>query len=332
MTTFIRPRLLQTGKALLDERPPGPVAPVADLKMPAKPKPRIGPALLTLLALVAAALACWAMWQYYMVTPWTRDGRVRAYTVAIAPEISGRIAELLVADNQFVRKGDLLMVIDPTDYAVAVGLSQAQVEQSKADMDNKRTQAQRRQQLTTLSTSVEEKQNYTSGAASAAAAYAQALSNLARARINLTRTRIASPVNGWVTNLLAREGDYATTGQRNIAVVDADSFWMDGYFEETNLQYIREGDPASMRLMGYGRQTLRGHVESVARAVTVTNAQADQVGLANVNPIFTWVRLAQRIPVRVHIDEVPEGVRLVAGMTATVQINHARPRFPWLPW
>jgi multidrug resistance efflux pump len=150
------------------------------------------------------------------------------------------------------------------------------------------------------------------------------LVNLDQARVNLERTEVRSPVNGWVTNLLAQLGDYANVGQNIISVVDADSFWIDGYFEEVNLGSIHEGDPAEARLMGY-RQIVRGHVDSIARGINVPNAQANQQGLAAVNPIFTWVRLAQRIPVRIHIDEVPEGVVLAAGMTATVQID-PRPR------
>ena len=163
-------------------------------------------------------------------------------------------------------------------------------------------------------------------AVAAQAQYQQAVANLDQARVNLERTQIRSPVNGWVTNLLAQLGDYANVGQNMISLVDADSFWVDGYFEETNLGSIREGDPAEIKLMGYS-QIVRGHVDSIARGINVANAQANQQGLATVNPIFTWVRLAQRIPVRIHIDEVPEGVRLVAGMTATVQID-PRPKPP----
>jgi multidrug resistance efflux pump len=123
-----------------------------------------------------------------------------------------------------------------------------------------------------------------------------------------------------VTNLLAQLGDYGNVGQNEISVVDADSFWVDGYFEETNLEPIRVGDPAEIKLMGY-RQIVCGHVDSIARGINVANAQPNGQGLANVNPIFTWVRLAQRIPVRVHIDKVPDGVVLAAGMTAAVQID-----------
>jgi multidrug resistance efflux pump len=177
-----------------------------------------------------------------------------------------------------------------------------------------------------LEVSKEQKQTYESEAVVARAQYQQALANLDRARVNLQRTEIRSPVNGWVTNLLARLGDYANVGTNEIPLIDADSFWVDAYFEETSLDRIRVGDPASIKLMGY-KQILRGHVGSIARAINVPNAQPNGQGLATVNPIFTWVRLAQRIPARIRIDQVPEGVVLAAGMTAAVQ-NDPRPRTP----
>jgi multidrug resistance efflux pump len=127
-----------------------------------------------------------------------------------------------------------------------------------------------------------------------------------------------------VTNLLAQLGDYANVGQKLISVVDADSFWVDGYFEETSLGKIHDGDPATVKLMGYS-QLVRGHVDGVARGINIPNAQPNAAGLASVNPVFTWVRLAQRVPVRIHIEQVPDGVRLVAGMTGTVQISQPKP-------
>jgi multidrug resistance efflux pump len=160
---------------------------------------------------------------------------------------------------------------------------------------------------------------------SAEANLAQAQTQLHKTKVDLERTRILSPVDGYVTNLQAQLDDYVNVGALTVSVVDADSFWVDGYFQETNLAPIHVGDPAQIKLMGYS-QILRGHVESIARAITVSNAQPDVQGVASVNPIFTWVRLAQRIPVRIHIDEVPPEVTLSAGMTATVQIDaQARP-------
>jgi len=285
---------------------------------------RILPLLITLVALAVAIVLGRAMWDAYMGAPWTRDGTVRAYVVTMAPEVSGHIVQLPVADNQFVHKGDLLMVIDPTNYKIAVSLAEAAVQQAQANAQNIEREAKRRQKLTTLAVTVEEKQTYASNALVSEAQYQQAQANLDQARVNLERTQIRSPVNGWVTNLLAQLGDYASVGTNVISLVDADSFWIDGYFEETNLGSIRVGDPASIKLMGY-QQIVRGHVGSIARGINVANAQPNGQGLAQVNPIFTWVRLAQRIPVRIHIDQVPEGVALAAGMTATVQID-PRPR------
>jgi multidrug resistance efflux pump len=152
------------------------------------------------------------------------------------------------------------------------------------------------------------------------ATLAQAKAQLRQAQVNLERTRILSPVDGYVTNLLAQLGDYVNVGVNAVSLVDANSYWVDGYFEETNLAPIRVGDPTRIKLMGYS-EIVRGHVDSIARAINVSNAQPNSQGVATVNPIFTWVRLAQRIPVRIHIDEVPPGITLAAGMTATVQID-----------
>ena len=287
---------------------------------------RILPFLTTLVALAVAGVLGQAMWNAYMGAPWTRDGTVRAYVVTMAPEVSGHIVELPVADNQFVHKGDLLMVIDPTNYKIAVNLAEAAVQQAQANAQNAEREAKRREELTQLAVTKEEKQTFSSNALASQAQLQQAQANLDQARVNLERTEIRSPVNGWVTNLLAQLGDYANVGTNEISLVDADSFWVDGYFEETNLAPIQVGDPAEIKLMGYS-QIVRGHVGSIARAINVSNAQPNGQGLANVNPIFTWVRLAQRIPVRIHIDQVPEGVVLAAGMTATVQID-ARPPQP----
>ena len=284
-------------------------------------------ALVTLSAVGVATLCGWAAWNAYMEGPWTRDAAVRAYVVTMAPQVSGVITELPVADNQFVHKGDLLMVVDPTDYKIGVSLAQAALEQAQATAQNAEAESHRRQALNDLAATTEEKEIYATNALAAQAGYRRASANVDQANVNLRRTRIASPVNGYVTNLQVQLGDYVTVGQRSISVVNTDSFWIDGYFEETGLSKIHESDAAAIKLLGYG-QVLRGHVESIARGINVPNAQSDTSGLATVNPVFTWVRLAQRVPIRLHIDDVPADVRLVIGMTATVEIN---PRFRRTP-
>jgi multidrug resistance efflux pump len=296
------------------------------LVRPAQPPPRTKarlrtvPLLVTLATAGIAAVLGWATWEAYMGAPWTRDGTVRTYVVTMAPEVAGRIVELPVVDNQFVHKGDLLLVIDPTDYRIALKLAEAAVEQNEANAQNAEREAERRRKLSDLAVTVEQQQTYDANAIVTRAQYQQALANRDQAKVNLERTHIRSPVNGWVTNLLAQLGDYASVGKNVISVVDADSFWVDAYFEETQLASVHEGDPALVKLMGHS-QIVQGHVGSVARGINVPNAQPDAAGLATVNPIFTWVRLAQRVPVRIRIDQVPDGVRLVAGMTATVQVG-----------
>jgi len=276
--------------------------------------------LITLSVAAFAAFCFWQMWQLYMGTPWTRDGTVRAYVITMAPEIYGRIVELPVRDNQFVEKGQLLMVIEPTNFEIAVKVAEAAVEQAQAIALNARADSERRDKLMKEAVSTEEKQTYKARWLSAEASYQQAVANLELAKVNLERTHIYSPVNGYVTNLLAQLGDYAHIGDNLISVVNSDSFWIDGYFEETSLDGIQVGDKANIKLMGFS-PIVTGHVDSIARGINVPNAQPNGEGLAKVNPIFTWVRLAQRIPVRVHIDDVPPGVILSIGMTATVEIE-----------
>jgi multidrug resistance efflux pump len=282
---------------------------------------RVVPILITLGTVVVAALLAWATWQVYMAAPWTRDGTVRAYVVTMAPEVAGRIVKLPVADNQFVHKGDVLFEIDPADYRIALQSAQAQAQRDGAALDYARANEGRQ---TTLEgegwVSKNIYQQTTSTLHQSEGVVALDKAAVAKAQLDLSRTVIRSPVNGYLTNLLAQLGDYATVGQKLISLVDTDSFWVDGYFEETSLGRIHEGDPATVKLMGYS-QLVRGHVGGVARGINIPNAQPDQAGLASVNPIFTWVRLAQRVPVRIAIDQVPNGVRLVAGLTATVQID-----------
>jgi multidrug resistance efflux pump len=296
-------------------RPPKPTP----LETPRR-RARIVPLVITLLTVAAACALSWALWEAYMGAPWTRDATVRAYVVTMAPEVSGRIVELPISDNKFVHKGDLLMVIDPTDYKIAVTLAEAAVQQTQASAQNAKKEAKRRLALTTLAVTVEQQETFESKAQVAQAQYQQAVARLNQARVNLERTEIRSPVNGWVTNLLVQLGDYANVGQNKLSVTDADSFWIDGYFEENNIASIRIGDRASIKFMGYS-QIVYGTVDSIARGINIPNAQPNAQGLATVNPIFTWVRLAQRIPVRIHIDHVPEGVLLVQGMTATVEVH-----------
>jgi multidrug resistance efflux pump len=364
----------ETGRA--DREPAWSPGPTARATPPGRDR-RLVPVLLTVLVAAVAVFLGRAMWDAYMGAPWTRDGTVRAYVVTMAPEVAGHIVELPVVDNQYVHKGDLLMVVDPTNYTIAVSQAEAAVQQAEASVQNidaqidvqqaqisaNQGQVDRAQAALVFAKqqagrygklaqdgwgTVQDAQQYTSQLLqqtaavrtaldslalvqrqiaslnaqrlSAEANVAQAKAQLRQAQVNLGRARIVSPVDGYVTNLLAQLGDYVNVGVNTLSVVDAHSFWVDGYFEETNLAPIRVGDPAEIKLMGYS-QIVRGHVDSIAREINVANAQPNGQGIATVNPIFTWVRLAQRIPVRIHIDQMQPGITLAAGMTATVQID-----------
>src|SRR6202162_5548875 len=204
---------------------------------------------LTLLLLAFATFAVVGLWEHYMVAPCTRDGQVRVQVADIAPQVPGQVVELLVQDNQFIHKGDLLYVIDKGDYKVALDLAKADVASQAADLEVKKNENERRRKLTTTSTAIEVKLMYEGSSSAAQAAYQTALANLEQAQLNMQRTEVHSTVNGFVTNLLLRVGDYANKGSPNIAIVDSDSYWIAGYFEETKLGSFRVGDMAEVEFM-----------------------------------------------------------------------------------
>lgn len=306
------------------------------------------PPLITL-AVVAIALVLGSYaWAYYTRAPWTRDARVRADVVTISADVSGRIVELHVRDNQHVNKGDLLLEIDPARYELAVlrgeramevsqaalGQSQAAIAANQALLHQRQSEEVRRRALKARSAISNEEWEKAHTDVSVAEAQllreqanlglAQANVNLAeaalrQARLDLERTRVLAPVNGYVTNLLTRAGDYATAGSALVAVVDSDSFHVSGYFEETKLPRIHEGNRVKIELMSGER--FDGTVESIAFAIhDRENAPGSRL-LANINPSYTWVKLAQRIPVRIAIDPgYPGRARLRAGTTATVSV------------
>jgi multidrug resistance efflux pump len=287
--------------------------------------------LATLAIALVAILMALVTWDYYVTAPWTRDGRVRVQVASVAPQVSGQITELHVGDNQYVHKGDVLYVIDPFDFEVALRAGKAQLQQRAADLQVKQVQSERRQRLSDLATSAEQQQVFAGAAVQARATFEAMQQQVAQAEVNLRRTAVRSPVNGYVTNLLMRVGDFAHQGATNISIIDTDSYWIDGYFEETKLARICIGDRVQAKLMGYA-QPILGHVVTVTRGIGVSNAAAGAQGLPNVDPVFTWVRLAQRVPIRIAIDSVPPSVPLVSGMTATVTITDAisTNSRPWL--
>ncbi len=273
---------------------------------------------ITMTLVVAALFLGRLLWVHYMDSPWTRDGRVRADVVDIAPDIAGLVVQVAVRDNQYVHKGDLLFSIDPEHYRNALDAAQALVDERRSALDMKMGDAARRSAVDDSVVSREDRQDALLAAASARARYLEARALRDQARLNLDRTQVRSPVDGWVSNLLVRPGDFAHVGTAELAVIDQHSFWVYGYFEENKIALVSVGDPAEVRLLGSGK-TVHGHVESIAHGISDRDNPADAHLLANVNPSFNWVRLAQRVPVRIRLDAIPAA--LVAGMTCTVVIH-----------
>lgn len=276
---------------------------------------RIG---ITLLATAAAVYAGVQMWHHYEVEPWTRDGRVKAYVVQVAPDVTGLVTQVYVHDNQQVKAGQPLFEIDRARFELALRQAEAQVVAAQAALSQAGRENKRNTELDDL-VSQETREQGQTRTDQARATLAQAQVNLDTAKLNLERTHVASAVDGTVTNLDLRVGAYATAAHPVMAVVDSHSFYVEGYFEETKLPGIELGDKVDVTLMGT-RTPFRGHVESFAEGIADRDRSTGQNMLPNVNPTFNWVRLAQRIPVRIAIDTVPAGVRLVAGQTATVKV------------
>ncbi|GAA0674428.1 RND family efflux transporter MFP subunit [Sphingomonas insulae] len=277
-----------------------------------------GRVVVTLVVVALALLAGRRLWAHYETEPWTRDGRVRADIVQVAPDVSGLVTDVLVRDNQPVAVGTPLFRVDRPRYRLAVAQAAAAVAEQAAQLAQARREAQRNRTLGDL-VAGEVREQGDAKVAQLAAALDQARVALATARLNLSRTEVRASVAGTVSNLDLRPGDYATAGHPEFAIIDRGSLHIIGYFEETKLPRIRIGDPVRVRLMGEARDIV-GHVQSIAGGIEDRDRSAGANLLANVNPTFSWVRLAQRIPVRVAIDRMPAGETLVVGRTATVEV------------
>jgi RND family efflux transporter MFP subunit len=266
------------------------------------------------------------LWVRYNVEPWTRDGRVRADVVTVSPDVNGLVTDVRVKDGQVVRAGDVLFIIDTARYTLAEREAEASIAADVASLAQARREDRRNGLLGTLVTTEKTEE----GAAKVAEIAAQLRADEVKrdvARLNLERTTVRATVNGMVTNLELQPGDYASAGHQVLAVIDTDAIYVDGYFEETKLPLIRLGDRATVRLMGVN-VALQGSVETIAAGIEDRERSSSGTDLANVNPTFSWVRLAQRIPVRIKLDHVPDGVRLIAGRTVTVAIEVPRDRPP----
>lgn len=277
----------------------------------------VGRILLTLVIVAVAGGLGVALWRYYMDAPWTRDGLVHADVVTLAPDVSGLVIEVLVRENQAVKKGDVLFHIDPSRFEIALRLTEAQVQSRQAASEEAASILARFVGAGDLAVTEEAVANQRYATAIAKAAYDQAVADRDLAKLNLDRTRVRASVNGIVTNFDLKPGDYVAAGKGVFPLVDTDSLAVDGFFEETKLAHIQVGDKARVTLMGGG--TYDGKVQGIAAAVS-GNIPQDGRLLQNVNPVFNWVRLARRIPVRITLDPPVDRTQLIAGRTATVEI------------
>jgi len=276
----------------------------------------------TITIFAAAVLLSRALWNRYMNSPWTRDGKVRADVITVAADVSGIVVRVAVHDNQVVHKGDLLFMVDRERYRLALAKANALLAARKADMTMRQQESDRRARLESVVVSAENRDNAKSQADSAEAMYDDAMVAAETARLNLKRTEVRAPVDGYITNLNVHPGDFASAGEAKLAVIDKNSFWVYGYFEETKLHLLHVGDSVEIRLMG-NVPVLKGRIESFSRGITDHDNPTSHELLSDVNPVFNWVRLAQRVPVRVTIDHIPDNVSLAAGMTCTVVVNHS---------
>ncbi|OOE10293.1 efflux transporter periplasmic adaptor subunit [Stutzerimonas degradans] len=281
--------------------------------------PAIGSVLLTLLAVSAAVIVSLHLWDYYMEAPWTRDGHVHADIIQVAPDVSGLVTELHVRDNQKVSRGQVLFVIDQARFELAVDEAEATVLERRAQLDQARREARRNRVLKEL-IAAETVEIGDTQVKRAEAALATAEAALGVARLDLKRTRVLSPVDGYLSDQTMRVGDYVKTGTPVLSIVDTDSLRVEGYFEETKLHAIAIGQPVDIHIMGES-QHLQGHVQSIAAGIEDRDRARGNSLLPNIDPSFNWVRLAQRIPVRVVLDEGQQtDIRMVIGRTATLSV------------
>ncbi|MET0319824.1 MAG: efflux RND transporter periplasmic adaptor subunit, partial [Duganella sp.] len=270
--------------------------------------------ILTLLLLGAALYLGHMAWDHYMESAWTRDGRIKADVVTISADVAGTVTEVLVHDNQLVQKGDVLFVVDKARYENALAQANAMLKSQQVEKGRRTKEANRRAALDASIISAENRETAEFAVGTASAQYQAALATRDLAALNVERTVVRAPVTGYVTNLNVHAGDFAAVGASKLAVINRDSYYVVGYFEETKLPLLKVNDKVRIHLMS-GETELGGHIESIARGITDRDANLGRELLADVNPTFSWVRLAQRIPVRIRIDTMPKDLPLVAGTT-----------------
>ncbi|HEL3851542.1 TPA: biotin/lipoyl-binding protein [Stenotrophomonas maltophilia] len=278
----------------------------------------------TLVVFAIAVVAALSIWKRYEMRPWTRDGRVRADVVRVASDMGGLVTQVLVHDNQRVSAGQLLLVLDQPRFAAALEKADAAVSSARATLALARRESTRDNALGNLVAS-ETRERNAAKVDTELAALAQAQAEQRVAQLNVQRTEVRATTDGIVTNLDLHAGDYLQPGAQALALIDTRSLRIEGYFEETKLGCITEGDAAVARLMGDDHD-VRGHVDTIAAGIADDQRSSTHNLLPAVAPSYTWVRLAQRIPVRIRIDDAPPDTRLIVGRTASVTITPSAQR------
>lgn len=279
--------------------------------------------LITLLLFVAAGSVVYSYYQSYTSNPWTRDGQVSAYIVSITPRVTGQIIKIHVDDNSQVSKGDLLFEIDPSIYRAAYNKALATQKQALALLAKAKNEEQRAASLekrTPGAVPVLTLNNLSNAVETSSANVQVAKANVEEAHLNLEFTKVYAPTNGYITNFNLRVGSQVVANSPVVALIDEDSFWIEGYFKETDLVGVNPQDKAFVTLMMHNNVLLKGHIKSIGFGIAKQDGSTGNDLLPNVNPNFQWIRLAQRIPIKVKLDNVPEDLQLRVGMTASIKI------------
>ena len=271
----------------------------------------------------AVAYYAYHAFEDYIQNPWTRNGQVRGHVIQVSPRVSGMVIKIDVVDNQFVRSGDLMFEVDPEPFEIAIAQAEANLKRQRINSQGRKIEYERLYEIYQKDAGAISEKDLTRRETS----YNESLSNidgaveqLRGAKLNLTYTRIYASVDGYVSNIDFQIGTQAVANKAILALVDSNSFWVFGYFRESQIGQIKLGDEARVTLMAYPDLVLHGHVESLGWGIAPSDGTVGYNLLPSIKPVFQWIRLAQRVPVRVKLDDIPKEVELRFGLTASVMV------------
>ncbi len=261
--------------------------------------------------------------QDYFNNPWTRDGQVRAQVIQVSPRVSGMVTAIMIVDNQFVNKGDLLFKIDPSTFKIKIAQTEAELKRERVNVRGTKIEYERVQEIARRDKGAVSQKDLVRHEVN----YLKALAKidtlnekLNAAKLDLTFTEVYASVDGYVSNINFQIGSQAVANKAILALVDIDSFWVFGYFRESMIADVAIGDKAKVTLMAYPERPISGEVESVGWGIAHSDGNPGNNLLPSIKPVFQWIRLAQRIPVRIELDELPEGIELRFGLSASVMV------------